>query len=148
MTSCHTYEVYYDIMSYHANWHRFVMCFMGAFAWKKIIGGFMLYAWKYIDNVLSDAFDSIERDAHSRWKRDDEFGGWKLSILLAGVKKEDVEVTMMNGFARVKHPNGSFRIPLPKDSAHDTLEAKLDLGILELNIKDSKETGTRVVKIQ
>lgn len=122
---------------------------MGAFARKKINRRFyMVYTWSYLDEWINAALNSVDRDYSAKWRRDDERGGWGLSFVLPGIKKEDVDVTSGHGWARVKHPNASLRISLPKDSDHEAIEAKLDLGIFELFAPDVKASGTRTIKVQ
>ena len=108
----------------------------------------MLYTWSYLDDWFNGALNAIDKEFSPKWKRDDEKSGWRLSFLLPGVKKEEVEVTSGHGWSRVKHPNGSLRISLPKDVDHEALEAKLDLGVFELFAPDVKSTGTRTIKVQ
>lgn len=120
---------------------------MGDFAQKnKNKGGFMTYAWRHFDEWINEAFDLVEKEFSPRWKREEDASGWKLSFVLPGVKKEEVEVTSGHGWARVKYPNGSVRISLPKDSDHESLSAKLDLGILELMISEAK-SGVKNIKV-
>jgi HSP20 family molecular chaperone IbpA len=107
----------------------------------------MLYTWRYFDDLINEALDSVEREFSPRWKRGEE-SEWKMSFVLPGIKKEEVELTSGNGWARVKHPSGSFRVSLPKDSDHETLPAKLDLGILELSISETRPSGTRTIRVQ
>lgn len=108
----------------------------------------MIYTWNYLDEFISGALASIEKASSSSWKRNDDRGGWTLSFVLPGVKKEEVDVTSGPGWSRVKHPNGSLRIMLPKDSDHESIEAKLDLGVFEMFIGDIKQSGTRKIKVQ
>lgn len=107
----------------------------------------MIYTWRYFDEWINEALDSVEKEFSPRWKKEED-SGWKMSFILPGIKREEVEVTSGNGWARVRHPNGSFRISLPKESDHETLTAKLDLGILELSVNESRSSGTRTIKVQ
>jgi HSP20 family molecular chaperone IbpA len=108
----------------------------------------MINTWSYFDDWINNALGTLDREFSPKWRRDDERGGWKLSFILPGVKKEDVDVTAGPGWSRVKHPNGSLRISLPKDIDHEGISAKLDLGIFELFVPDVKATGERKVKVQ
>lgn len=121
---------------------------MGVIAHKINTGGFMIYSWRYFDEWLNESIGATERESSTKWKRDDDSLTWNLSFVLPGIKKEDVEITADHGWARIKHPNGSLRISLPRDSDHDSLTARLDLGILELSVLESKASGKRIVKIQ
>lgn len=98
--------------------------------------------------ITESVTSTIDNSPSPKWKRDDERGGWGLSFILPGIKKEDVDVTSGPGWARVKHPNASLRISLPKDSDHEAIEAKLDLGIFELFAPDVKASGIRTIKVQ
>lgn len=108
----------------------------------------MIYSWRYLDDWINETLGTVEREFSHRWKRDDDSSGWRMSFVLPGVKKEDVEVTSDHGWSRIKHPNGSMRVSLPRDSDHESMTAKLDLGILELFVSDAKTQGKRTVKVQ
>lgn len=107
----------------------------------------MLYKW-YLSDLVNEVFNGIEKDYSTSWKRVEEEGGWKLSLIMPGIKKEDVEVTSGPGWSRVKYPNGNLKVSLPRDSDHEAIRAKLDLGILELFVPDQKQSGTRTIKVQ
>lgn len=125
----------------------FLSLFPGDVALKKI-GGFMTYTWSYFNDWINEALDTLDRELSPRWKRDDSESGWKVSFLLPGVKKEDVEVTSDHGIARIKYPKGTLRISLPRDVDHELLEAKLDLGIFELFAPDSKRSGSKTIRVK
>lgn len=108
----------------------------------------MLYTWNYLDDLFTGALKSIDTDFSARWKRGESDEKWKLSITLPGIKKEDIDITTVEGWARVKYPNGSLRIGIPRDADHETLEASLDLGILELEVHEKKTSRSRTVKIK
>lgn len=108
----------------------------------------MIYSWRYFDEWINEALGTVEREFSPKWKRTDDSSEWNMSLVLPGVKKEEIEITTDHGWLKLKHPKGSLRIFLPRDSDHETLQAKLDLGILELSIREMKASGTRTVKIQ
>jgi len=108
----------------------------------------MLYSWSYFDDWINNALESIEKEFSPKWKRDDDRGGWKISFLLPGIEKEKVEVTSGKGWSKVKHPNGSLKISLPRDADHEKISAKLDLGIFELFAPDMEPAEERKIKVQ
>lgn len=108
----------------------------------------MIYTWSYFNDWINEALDSVEKEFSPRWKRDDTDSGWRVSFILPGVKKEDVEVTSDHGVARVKHPKGTLRISLPRETDHELLEARLDLGIFELFAPDAKPSGLKTIRVK
>lgn len=108
----------------------------------------MVYTWRYLDEWINEALGSAEKEFSHRWKRIDDTDTWKISFVIPGVKREEIEITSSNGWARIKYPNASFRVSLPKELDHETLQAKLDLGILELTVSESRSSGMKTIKVQ
>lgn len=108
----------------------------------------MLHTWNNLDDLFIGALRDLNHDFSVKWKRDSSGEKWRLPITLPGVKRDDIELTTVEGWAKIKHPNGTLKVGIPKDADHETLEASLDLGILELEVSEKKTSGARTVKIK
>lgn len=99
--------------------------------------------------LFNSLFDEILFSSHDasspRWERIDK--GWRLRIAIPGVKKEEIGIKASQGWVRIETPGRSARFGMPRLGDHERLEASLDLGVLEITLPDSGETGIREIKI-
>jgi len=97
------------------------------------------------NSLFDDVLFSRYETESPRWERLDK--GWRLKIAVPGVKKEEIGIKASQGWVRIEAPGRSVKFGMPRLGDHERLEASLDLGVLEITLPDSGETGVREIKI-
>jgi|Deesub1362B_J571_1020462.scaffolds.fasta_scaffold00003_441 HSP20 family protein len=94
-----------------------------------------------IEDTVSPAYDIIDKDNH-----------YEIVIELAGVRKEDVELSVRDDKLHVKatSPYRTYEgmIPVPQDAVTEDIEAKMNNGILVIKLKKSKDKRERKINIE
>lgn len=95
-----------------------------------------------LDNLLDNLWELPAYRAES-WKLKD--GVFSFNIVMAGVKKEDIDVQLIGDQLQVKWGNNCYAISMPQGYDANSVEASLDLGVLRLTAKEHVSKGTKIV---
>lgn len=115
---------------------------------SRYLGAFD-HVWNTFDR-LSPVFDRFYQTA--RFEVDESNDGYSLTMALPGFKKTDVEVTLDQGYhLSVRAQKGDSRVErtvlLGTDIDTDSLQAKLEDGILTILVKKTERAKPRKVLI-
>lgn len=83
-------------------------------------------------------------------KNDD---GYNIHFLAAGYAKDEIDISLENGYLSVKGKGGESGVKLHLDGSiyvgdkfdHDKIEAKLDKGILTVSLKYNPKTTKKIM---
>jgi HSP20 family molecular chaperone IbpA len=116
---------------------------MGMIPFIKIIqGGIMLTLFNSIfDEILYSGYEA----ASPRWERYDK--GWRLKLAIPGVRKDEIGIKASQGWMKLEIPGKSLRLGMPRGGDYEKIGASLDLGILEISLPETDESGIKEIKI-
>ena len=110
----------------------------------------------FLDSVILDFNRSSENFFPAkRYEISSNESGWKVEIPLPGICKEDIKISTEEDKLKVEvlketrwNINKIFSFKLPSSSDYSSIEAKIENGILTLNVQKKKSYQNRVIEIK
>ena len=112
--------------------------------------------FSFLDDSVCSIIDSSFDSYKFRTTLDDQADAYVMHIQVPGLSREDIEVTVDNGILSVcgektinSQMNASVnkRLTLGRDIDSSKITAKVENGILELNVPKNEKSKTRKIKI-
>ena len=111
-----------------------------------------LSVWDLFDSNFNDSFNNF----NDSWRRNiiphnEDENGYSYFLNLAGFKKEDLEASVVDGLAVIKAKNkdgatAHYSFLLPEDSNPSKMSAKLEDGLLTVNVE--KQEKVKLIKLK